>query len=479
MVEYRKCLEQCNEDAPAREGEGFNARMKRLRGCGNDCWENAKLSLDLCREHASENCEEYCSKNYEHSIWDGDSDWPDCGCICEKGWEMRFEGCVPCDVICKEKGDHFVYDADKSYDNACECKCEDGYENDYYIEKCKKVECPPNSTNVADLAGSCPKDRKLNRHCCCDEGYINYMNEGVCIKKEDVPGTVDEEDKYVIKPNRNSCKDFDVDPKDFDLAYDRWMLRHEFENFLVEYSSTHTLKKGSSKFKSISWLDFFFHLGFTDDENFLTGKENDLRMKIQERAQKKNENLTPVQVFEESLKLNNNYVFEALLTSHNLLRNHTNKHRAEAKYREQLTKAESNLRNATTPQEKKNAKRNLKQIKEELMKNKNVFGALKEIRESDNVGAWYHLFGTMSAGYAYPYLGRAAVRGEPIYRWLYEKPQDNLEQCWNVWGAYIGSLIAEMSIIKDEKLVDSGLTNANPATIKAGYNGMKLKGGPQ
>lgn len=44
---------------------------------------------------------------------------------------------------------------------------------------CEKVKCPPNSTNVVDLAGPCPKDRKLNRHCCWK----------VCIKKEDVPGT--------------------------------------------------------------------------------------------------------------------------------------------------------------------------------------------------------------------------------------------------------------------------------------------------
>jgi len=281
--------------------------------------------------------------------------------------------------------------------------------------------------------------------------------------------TVDEVDKDVIKPDKTSCKDFGVDPKDFDLAYDRWMLRHEFKNLLVEYSSTHTLKKGSGKFReSISFIDFFCHLGFTDDENFLTGKENDLGTKIQERAQKEKKKLTPVQVFEESLKLNNNYVFDALLTSHNLLRNHTNKYREEAKYKKQLTKAEINLKTAKTPKAKETAKKNLKRIKEKLMKNKNVFDALKEIRESDNVGAWYHLFGTMSAGYAYPHLGRAAVRGEPIYRWLYEKPQDNLEQCWNVWGAYLGSLIAEMSIIKDEKLVDAGLTNANPATIKAG-----------
>lgn len=57
MEEYRECLKQCNEDAPAREGEGYNARMKRLRDCGNHCWEEAKQKLIACRKEA---CEAYC-----------------------------------------------------------------------------------------------------------------------------------------------------------------------------------------------------------------------------------------------------------------------------------------------------------------------------------------------------------------------------------------------------------------------------------
>jgi hypothetical protein len=144
-----------------------------------------------CKEVAEKDCSEYCENLLDHGIWDEQSEYPECACICEKGWEMTEDGCVACSKICEKKGgNHYIYDPDKSYDNACECKCEDGYEYDYYNEKCEKKVCPLNSTNVVDFTGSCPKDRKLNRHCCCDEGYINYMGGGVCIKKEDVPGTL-------------------------------------------------------------------------------------------------------------------------------------------------------------------------------------------------------------------------------------------------------------------------------------------------
>lgn len=57
MEEYMKCLKQCNEDAPAREGERYNARMKRLGDCGSHCWEEAKQKLIACRKEA---CEAYC-----------------------------------------------------------------------------------------------------------------------------------------------------------------------------------------------------------------------------------------------------------------------------------------------------------------------------------------------------------------------------------------------------------------------------------
>jgi hypothetical protein len=135
-----------------------------------------------------ENCQEWCSKMDAHFIWDGESEWPECKCICDFGYGWDGEKCVDCKTFCEGKGEHWVYDSKKSEPNVCECKCEDGYKPDSQGE-CKKVDCPENSTNVADLGGSCPKDRKkLNDYCCCDPGYVPWG--GVCLKEEDVPGFV-------------------------------------------------------------------------------------------------------------------------------------------------------------------------------------------------------------------------------------------------------------------------------------------------
>ena len=87
-----------------------------------DSGESKSVTISL----VPEDCSLYCRNKFDHGIWDRESEYPDCGCICEKGWEMRAEGCVECYDICKEKGEHYVYDPDESDDNICECKCEDG-----------------------------------------------------------------------------------------------------------------------------------------------------------------------------------------------------------------------------------------------------------------------------------------------------------------------------------------------------------------
>jgi hypothetical protein len=180
------CKEKFDKEQPASlmfiEGKGEHPF------CYCICMDEKTGEEVICWEEDWD-CENYCSEMYKNKQWDSISEWPYCQCICKQGYEEREkEGCVPCKDICKKKGgEHYIEDKEKSEQNSCACKCEDGYD-DSYSEKCEKVECPPNSTNVAELGGSCPKDRILNRHCCCDAGYVKWYE--VCIKEEDVPGKV-------------------------------------------------------------------------------------------------------------------------------------------------------------------------------------------------------------------------------------------------------------------------------------------------
>jgi hypothetical protein len=181
------CKEKFDKEQPA--SLGFIEGKGEYPFCYCICMDEQTGEEVICWKEDWD-CEKYCSEMYKNKQWDSISEWPYCQCICNQGYEEREkEGCVPCNEICRRKGGkHCIEDKEKSEPNSCACKCEDGYD-DSYSEKCEKVECPLNSTNVAELGGSCPKDReKLNRHCCCDAGYVKWY--GVCIKEEDVPGKV-------------------------------------------------------------------------------------------------------------------------------------------------------------------------------------------------------------------------------------------------------------------------------------------------
>ena len=133
-------------------------------------------------------CQGSCKENTPHLTWDESSEFPDCSCICEKGWQFNQGGtCVSCDELCK-KTEHSVYDPEKSSANSCGCKCELGFEMDSSSQTCKRVECPQNTSNIAEAAGSsgaapsCPEDRKIGANCCCDEGFTAL--NGACVKEE-------------------------------------------------------------------------------------------------------------------------------------------------------------------------------------------------------------------------------------------------------------------------------------------------------
>jgi hypothetical protein len=148
-----------------------------------------KLPISYKLPTSDNQCYDWCRNTVgiPHLVWDGKSKWPDCTCICDSDYGWDGEKCVDCKTFCEGKGDHWIYDKEKSEPGFCTCTCEDGFKPDSWGE-CKKVECPENSTNVADLGSTCPKDRIVNRYCCCDVGYVNWY--GVCIKEKNIPGKV-------------------------------------------------------------------------------------------------------------------------------------------------------------------------------------------------------------------------------------------------------------------------------------------------
>ena len=167
---------------------------------GQKCldWISSFVGDRNCIKEQSKDCAAYCkdkSKEYgQPLIWDEESEYPECGCECDKGWESSNTDstCRPCTEICKKNDENSIFNPQESSPNDCRCKCESGYKenND---KKCEKVTCSANSTNVADIVeSSCPEERKFGAFCCCNEGYIPY--EDRCVKKESG------EEEYFIEP---------------------------------------------------------------------------------------------------------------------------------------------------------------------------------------------------------------------------------------------------------------------------------------
>lgn len=65
-------------------------------------------------------CDETCNA-HPHMIWDSVSEYPECTCVCEKGWEMMPEGCVDCQALCRQHDPPTDYDPENSEANRCAC----------------------------------------------------------------------------------------------------------------------------------------------------------------------------------------------------------------------------------------------------------------------------------------------------------------------------------------------------------------------
>ncbi|MFC2030020.1 hypothetical protein ACFLWA_04740 [Chloroflexota bacterium] len=489
---------QCRGTQPDADGDGVPDTYPGTKMPWDQCpntLAGPPVAWTGCPCEEKDECNEYCKGLGAHQISDGTSTTlENCTCICEKGWALRPQGdalvCVPCEELCKageedpgdkkEKDDHRQYDENNSADNMCACACEDGYD-DKLSAKCELVDCPDNSRNIATLqrAGAayvimCRRQYTLNRHCCCKNGYL--PRDGLCVKQGEPERQPFGTYEGPTQPDPESCARYGVKPKDFDLVFDLRMLNWQFVQLMEQYKGP--LYRGSAKFdwSKTSASDFFYHLGFTEGKKFLTGGEAKLGRAIEARAKKEGKGLTPTQVLEESLRLNNGYVFDALLTCHNLLREETGKRRKQLPLIARLAEAEELLKNAQSKAERAAAQSLMQRAKKQIATHSNLFPSLMVVRtKTDNSGAWYHLFGAMSAGYAFPNFGPISLSGEKAYRIKYKSAYDPTERCWDDWAATVGWRIQELDKIKYKRPVSPAL-GPDPAAIKTGYRGGSVRG---
>ncbi len=336
-----------------------------------------------------------------------------------------------------------------------------------------------------------------------------------------------------LVPDEGSCKEFGVAESDFDLAYDDAMLRKEFRDFLKDYGSKNKLKSASYQYAGWDPLHFL-GLGafmFSTDVSkigesvYSTGTEDELFNRINERFQRTSTPLTPAQLFEEALILNDNHVYDALLTSHNLLkregyalrrqRGDQNLNSTLLNTRSLIADREQRLRdvglldpdgniveipnmNAAT----ENDITELRQFRsdlDDLLRPGRNFEALQEVRTTDNEGAWYHLFGTLTTGYAerentWRWFGdtaytRSEVFGEHrVYKGILEGRGragiDLPEYCWDVWGGYLGGEIYNMltenrervkkSVMEHETEWKNAVPNTGAESLRKGFQRVRL-----
>jgi hypothetical protein len=474
------------------EGKTLKARVFDGGGYGDNHGE-LKISVyeAICKEKS---CQDIC-KEIEHLVSDEESKSPNCNCICEKGWQKKEGVCESCGDYCGRIDENSLFNPERSGPDQCDCtNCKDGYKYDEIEQKCKKVKSCSEICSESTIEHLVPDERAPSCECICGKGWQDkngvcescedackrqdpnslydpensVANHCVCREKEqtqvvrdiepkgDVAVKKESGEKKLTKESgsrslcKNCCKG--VKPEDYDLTYDETSLKVQMRTFIKDYSWEHPLKKGTAlpQLKGYFGYNKFslsFYLGEGNkDPQFTTGNEDKLRARIQERFKEQGAPLTPSQVFEESLKLNNDYVFDALLTVHNLLRDDGEEYRTAIGHLDRLDKA---MKGAANQERLSELMQEKQKANAQLSKQRNIYdGVLEPIRKSDkseNVGCWYHLFGCMVESFAYPIFGQMVVKyGEPMFLlWKDQPKEDPQKHCVDEWGGKIGLWLYE------------------------------------
>ncbi|MBN1192045.1 MAG: hypothetical protein JXA46_19995 [Dehalococcoidales bacterium] len=339
---------------------------------------------------------------------------------------------------------------------------------------------------------------------------------------------IDPDFKY-MEPKYKDFMYEDISPvmvtENFDLTYSEKMLREELLTALNNYAQENELKSASAKYAGwdpshfLKLGTFMFETGTYEDSDsvFVTHKEDELGKRIDERYDLEARPLTPAEVLEEALKINDNYVYDALLTCHNYFKAKAYALRREKTSNlisgiEQRIKREQNtlakLADEGASQDKQMEKKNeIIKFELELEKLKEapkLFSQVKQLRrKEDNEGAWYHLFGTLTTGYAERentwelisssgYVQAELIGEHVLWKGIKEKGfnilewgavPDEVEYAWDIQGGYLGGEI--WGVMKENRKKTKEIIQENvehfkpdawhePGHIIDGFTGQKI-----
>jgi len=182
-------------------------------------------------------------------------------------------------------------------------------------------------------------------------------------------------------------------------------------------------------------------------------KEDDVLMAIKKRFEDTQKLLTPGDVFKVCLEETGGKVDTALYTCHNVLKWRGYKKRFDEEIvvmnKDKIKDNEDIMAGLDQVNDAKKID-NYKVINEKLREENiarstaiNLYSTyLENIRPHDNVGAWYHLFGTTSASYRMgDMVSSVCVWGEhKIFKGVFGTgtQHDYVEHCWDSWATEIG-----------------------------------------
>ncbi|MBT4351378.1 hypothetical protein HOD20_02510 [archaeon] len=487
---------RCNEGYYHSSMECVPITPDMLIECGVNSEYNKKKKVCECVKGyaiytTSVGCEKiYCGENAYYGVSDDD-------CFCNEGYAIGLLGyCVPFNQALIERNtgkEIFSFDEDDqkimlkilySWENTRSDKKRKEYQE--MMQNCARGYCFQYDDffkDIPELDGYSDEEIiALTKPVLSEELEIsNALLKGVEVTQKEIDKEkIDESDlKKDFPKNGQSCDSDDPDFIWFNgkciLLNKRscskyWILgpkKEDYNLFLNKENLKEEVLKGVKGYKGIiikdssTYYEFFtedlnplytgqlgFHLGTTTKGSWKQKGEKKFADAVLEKQKKIGHPLAISDLLTVCLELEDGKVSEAILTCHNSLRNYVEKvrHKQPEYFDSIIARHKKNLKNPEISMDLRMHLNDELYKDQELQKNAYILhSALQKIRETDNTGAWYHLFGTMVAGFeeeskafVLPGTGKAMVlaeHGGP------KEHKDRVEYCWDTWGVEMGKMI--------------------------------------